>query len=102
MGPAPSSHFPAPKLKLNSIAGSATLTATVPGPGNLVLSGAAIHTRRKHASGPERVTLAVKPSAKTIKALNRNGRFGVKGTLTFTPTVGKPFTRKLTLTLTKG
>jgi hypothetical protein len=102
IGLAPSNRFPTPKLKLDSKAGSATLTTTVPGPGNLVLSGAGIHTLRKHTNGPERVTLVVKPSAKTIKVLNHGGRTRVKGSLTFTPIGGKPFTRKLMLTLTKG
>ena len=95
-------HFPPLKLKLNAKTGSATVTATVPGPGKLVLSGAAIVTQSKRAKGAGAVTLKVKPTAKTIKALDRSGRAAVRAKLVFTAPGGKPLTHSLSLTLKKG
>ncbi len=78
------------------------MSTMVPGPGKLVLSGKGIKGLTKLTKGAGPVTLAVKPSGKTRKVLEKTGRAKVKATLTFTPTGGIPSTRVVKLTLKLG
>jgi hypothetical protein len=96
---APSSAIVLAKPKYNKKTGTASLTAIVPGPGRLVLSGAGIQRLTKYAKGAGKVTLAVKPSSKTIRVLKKTGKAKVIAVITFTPTGGAPHTESKALTL---
>jgi hypothetical protein len=74
--------------------GSATLTATVPGPGELSLAGKGVKlggpASSVTATGPGNVTLVVKPKGKTKAKLRRRGKAKVNVNVTYTPTGGDP------------
>jgi hypothetical protein len=87
---APSNASALAKPKYNKKTGTAALTVSLPGPGRLVLSGAGIQKLNEYAKGTGKVTLAVKPSSKTIKALKKTGEAKIIAKVTFTPTGGSP------------
>jgi hypothetical protein len=90
------------EVQRNNTKGTAKLTTTVPGPGELVLA------RTKQVKGDEaraaaaggasartsqneiEVELAVKPRGKTKKKLNRKGKAKVKAKVTYTPDGSDP------------
>lgn len=100
--PASPPRLGAPKLKLDHKAGTATLTLAVPGPGEVVLSGAGLRRLHKPARAAGPVTLAVRPTAKTAARLRRTGKAKLDARLTFTPSAGAPSSRVVTLTLRLG
>jgi hypothetical protein len=87
------------KAELNERAGTATLTATLPGPGKLVLKGKGIKKVTKRAKRKGKVTLTVKPLPKAAKELAASGKATVAITLTFTPSGGDPRSKPVRLTL---
>ena len=91
--------LPSPKLKLNAKAGTATLTLKVPGPGTIAVSGVGIRraAKRVKAAGP--VSLTVRPSGKSAARLHRAGKVTVTAALTFTPALGSPTGRTVSLAL---
>ena len=97
--PPPSNDFTLGKPKLNKRKGTATIAATVPGPGNLLLSGKGLRKRTKTAKGAGRVKLTVKGTSKTVKKLKRKGKARVKAKVTYTPTDGTANTESKKLTL---
>jgi hypothetical protein len=99
LAPKPSNAFALSKPKLNKRKGTATLTATVPGPGRLVLEGKGIKKQTKTASSREKVELTVKPTKKLKQKLNRTGKAKVPANVTFTPTGGDPNTKSTRLRL---
>jgi hypothetical protein len=91
--------LPSPKLKLNAKAGTATLTLKVPGPGTIAVSGVGIKhlTKRVKVAGP--VSLTVRPSGKSAARLHKSGKVTVTAALTFTPALGSPSSRTVSLAL---
>jgi Tol biopolymer transport system component len=100
-GSPPSNKFSLGKLKLNKKKGTATLTALLPGPGNLVIGGKGVKGATKAAKGAGKAVLPVKAAAKALKKLNESGAVALKAKITFTPTGGSPRTQMKSLTLKK-
>src|SRR5918995_405774 len=96
--------FTLAKPKLHKRKGTATLIATVPGPGSLVLEGKRIKGQAKTANGAGEVKLPVKPRRKTRRKLRKSGKARVKANVTYTPTGGDPNTKskRLKLRLRRG
>jgi hypothetical protein len=101
--PKPSNAFTLAKPRLNKNNGTATLVATIPGSGELVLHGTGLGALTKAANGAGKVTLTVKPAKQTNRRLNRTGKANITARVTYTPTGGDPRTqsKKLTLRLTR-
>jgi hypothetical protein len=83
------------KLKRNKMKGTATLPVTVPGAGELTLSGKKVKARKAAEPLATRavarsgvVKLVVKAKGKAAKKLKRTGKTKVKVTITYTPTAG--------------
>ena len=91
--------FTLAKPKLHKRKGTATLIATVPGPGSLVLEGKRIKGQAKTANGAGEVKLPVKPRRKTRRKLRKSGKARVKANVTYTPTGGDPNTKSKRLKL---
>jgi hypothetical protein len=96
------------KPKLNKKKGTAILPVTVPGAGELALSGKGAVAQRaagavvsKTVSGPGVVRLKVKAKGKSRQKLNRTGSVNLKVTITFTPAAGNPSSRKAKIKLKK-
>jgi virginiamycin B lyase len=98
---APSDRFKLAGLKLNPRTGKATMTARVPGPGQLVLSGKGIKRESKRARRAGKLALEVVPTATTAAKLKIRGWAQVEAKVTFTPSGAEPRTRALNLTLRK-
>jgi hypothetical protein len=100
----PSNAFTLSRAKLNKKRGTATIVATVPGPGNLVLKVKGLKRLAKAASGAGEVELTVKPTRKMVRTLDRKGEAKVVARVTYTPTGGDPNTesKRLTLKLRRG
>ena len=98
----PSNSFTLSRPKLNKRNGTAGLSATVPGPGTLVLTGRGIKrfTRFVGRAGP--VKLTIKGQPRTQRRLGRTGRAPVTVRVTYTPSGGDPNTKSRTLTLMEG
>jgi len=94
-----SNAWVAAKPIFNKKAGTATLVATFPGPGTLVLAGSGVKRQSKRVTRAGKVRLTIRPSTKTAKTLERRGSATVKVTLTYTPTGGRPRARTVKLTL---
>jgi hypothetical protein len=109
----PSNGFSFGKVKKNKGTGTAILTAFVPGPGTLVLTGKGLVKQRPAGvSGSERVaarivsaagklTLKVRSKGKKKRKLNRTGKAKVQANLTYTPTGGEPNTEAKQIKLVK-
>ena len=98
-----SNKWVAAKPVLNKKAGTATLLATLPGPGKLVVTGTGVKRLTKHVTHAGKLKLTIKPSAKTAKKLKRHGTAKLKVKITYTPTGGRArsHTVKLTLKLSR-
>ena len=70
--------------------GKASVPVTIPGAGQLQLSGKGIKARSQSASGPGTVTLQIAPNSSSLKRLKRGKRVRVVVKVTFTPTGGQP------------
>lgn len=83
--------------------GSAALTAHVPNPGVVTLSGKGLKSGRgaKSAFGAGPVTFQVAPIGKFKRRLLKNGKVTLGASVTFLPTGGDPSTQQITLTLKK-
>ena len=75
----------ATKPVYNRNAGTATLVATFPGPGRLVLAGSGVRRQSRRVTRAGKIRLTIKPATKTAKTLRRHGSAKVKATLTLTP-----------------
>jgi hypothetical protein len=104
----PPNAFTLGKPKLNTKKGTANEPVTVPGPGDLTLSGKGVATQRParaaasravSAAGP--VMLLVKPKGKIRRKLNQTGQEKVKVTVTYVPTGGSPNAQTKTINLRK-
>lgn len=76
------------KATLNRKKGTATLTVTLGGPGQLTLTGKKTKRQSKAVSAAGRVKLLVKAKGKAATALRKRGKAKVKFTVTYTPTGG--------------
>jgi hypothetical protein len=86
--PPPSNAFSLGKPKLNRKAGTATEPVTLPGPGELDLTGKGVAEQHRTAAGAGELDLRVKPKGKAKRRLKRKGKAKVRITVTFTPTGG--------------
>jgi hypothetical protein len=105
----PSNTFALGKVKRNQDKGTATLTVSVPNPGELVLAGKGV--KRASAAGavvaktvtaPGDVKLKIRAKGKKKRKLNETGKVKVKPTITYTPTSGDPNTQSRRLKLKKA
>jgi hypothetical protein len=91
-----SNKFSFGTLKLNEENGTAQLTVSVPGSGNLTLGGNGLVRKRygggatasKAVGAAGKVTLLVKAKGQKKQKLNDNGKVTVRPKITFTPTGG--------------
>jgi hypothetical protein len=91
----PSNQFTLGKVTNNRRRGTATVAATVPGPGVLSVAGKGV--KPATASGitvtaPGTVTLTIRARGKSKRRLATTGRAKVKPSITYTPTDGDPNT----------
>jgi virginiamycin B lyase len=98
----PANAFALSRPKLNKRSGTATLIATVPGPGALLLTGRGIKKLTKSVRHPGRVQLTFTPQPDTSRKLGRTGRATVTVKVTYTPAGGDPNTEFKKLTLRRG
>jgi hypothetical protein len=96
------------KPKLNKKKGTAILPVTVPGAGELTMSGKGAVAQRaaravvsKAVTGPGVVNLKVRAKGKSRQKLNRTGKAKLKVTITFTPTAGNPTSKQAKVKLKK-
>ena len=74
----------------------------VPGPGELVLAKTKkVKPQDKRARATGKVRLAIKPKAKSKRALRKTGKAKVVAKVTYTPDGGEPNTEKERLKLIK-
>ena len=106
--PPPDNAITLGKPKLNKKKGTATEPVTVPGPGELSLTGASVASQRrarpmasKPVTAAGTVDLLVKPKGKTKKKLKKAGKAKAKLTITFTPTGGTANVQTTTIKLKK-
>jgi hypothetical protein len=102
----PTNTFSLGTLTRNRKKGTATLTVTLPNPGELTgsaagvtVSAAGATTRKPVAAGT--ATLLVKATGKKKRKLRRKGRAKVKLVVTYTPTGGDPSSQTLKMKLRK-
>ncbi len=88
------------KLRLNPVAGTATLKVAAFGAGKLTLTGAGVKRQSVKARSSAQLKIRPKPSVK--KRLKQNARARVKVRITFRPTGGKPIRRSKTVVLRKA
>jgi hypothetical protein len=79
--------------------GVARLTAVVPGPGRLALSGLRVLRRSVDAQSAGTLTVPIRPTPMARKTLRERGRLRVAVTVSFTPVGGVAATARRTLTL---
>jgi hypothetical protein len=98
-------EFTLGRARLNPKTGTARLAVTVPGPGELAISGtgakAAGPLVARSVSAAGTLQLLVKASGPKQRTLNRTGRVSVKPTVTYTPIGGTPSTRSTNIRLKK-
>jgi len=106
--PDPSNVIAIGKPILKRSKGTAVLPVSVPGAGNLTLSGTGLVAQRPARASVARavsaagvVNLKVKPKGKAKKKLNKIGKAKVKATVTFTPTGGNANAQPVTVKLRK-
>jgi hypothetical protein len=102
----PTNTFTLGAVTRNQSKGTATLTATVPNPGELTGSGKGIKVASsavisKSVTAPGEVRLTICAKGKKKATLNVTGKVKVKPKLTYTPTGGDPSTQSRRLKLKK-
>jgi hypothetical protein len=102
---APANRFTAPKPKLDH-SGGISLAVDAPGAGKFTATAKTGSTTYGRASGTKhakgRLTLKLKPTAAGKRALKKHTKLKLTVTITFTPTGGKPYSRKLTVTIKRA
>jgi hypothetical protein len=89
------------KVKRNKTKGTATIIATVPDPGGLVLFGKGLKRFVTTAAAPGKVKLKVRAKGNVKRALNATGRARVKARVKFSPSGISPGKAAKELTLRK-
>lgn len=97
-----SNDFRLGKLKRNKRRGTATLTAVVPGPGTLTLTGKGVRRARKRAARAGKVKLPVKTVGKAARRLNGTGKTKLRLKVVFAPDGGPPATKRRPAVLKKS
>ncbi|HEX4751406.1 MAG TPA: hypothetical protein VH268_00805 [Solirubrobacterales bacterium] len=87
------------KVKLNAKKGTATVAATVNGPGELRLSGASVKSVTVRAGGAGTVSLSIKPRGKALKQLKKTGKAKVIVKVVFSLAAGGTATATKSATL---
>src|SRR5262249_47744693 len=96
----PSNSFSLGKPKANPGRGTATVPATLPGPGELAVSGKGVRASSAGAveslkvGGPGVVKVKIKPLGKTRSRLRATGKAKVQPTIAYTPTGGDASSQK--------
>jgi hypothetical protein len=102
LGPPPSNDFSFGKVKENKRKGTAKLTVTVPGPGELDLAKTKrVRPDDEPAEVKGKEKLSIKPKGKARRKLNENGKATVKAKVTYTPDGGEPNTESKKIKLVK-
>jgi hypothetical protein len=97
----PTSTFTLDAVKRNKKKGTGLLTATVPNPGVLIVTGPGVRSATVTATAAGPVSLPIKARGAKKKALTRSGEAKVTLAVTYTPTGGDPNTRPRKLKLSK-
>jgi hypothetical protein len=102
----PTSAFTLDGISRNKKKGRATVTATVPNPGELTGAGKGVKVANaavisKTVGAPGSVKLLIKAKGKKKKKLNSTGKVKVNPKITFTPTGGDPATQSVKVMLKK-
>jgi hypothetical protein len=104
----PSNAFSIVGTQRNKKKGTATLTATVPNPGELIGSGKGVKVAgasgaviSKTVTAPGKVKLTIRAKGKKKATLNETGKVKVKPNITYTPTGGDPSTQSIKVKLKK-
>ena len=97
----PSNAIKLGKVKFNKKKGTAKLSVTVPGPGELSLTGQGVAKQKKSLKAAATAKLLVKAKGKKRKKLNTAGKAKLKAKVTFTPAGGLANTKTKKLTLKK-
>jgi hypothetical protein len=102
----PDNTFSLGRTTLNKKRGTATLTVSVPNPGELTGSGkdvkvASAAVISKTVTAPGDVKLTIRAKGKQKRKLNDTGKVTVKPRITYTPTGGDPSTQSRKLKLRK-
>jgi hypothetical protein len=95
----PSNAFRLSKLRFNRRRGTATMIATVPGPGAMTVAGRGIRRRRERAPRAGVVRLLFTPSHRTRAELLQRGTAKVRFRATYSPDGGDPRVKALTIRL---
>ena len=98
----PSNAFTLAKPKLDKKTGTATLTAMVPGPGKLVLTGTGVQRRTQRVNAAGKFKVVVKPAKSAATELKRTGSAKLIAKVTYTPTGGDPNTKSRKLGLKRS
>jgi hypothetical protein len=101
-GGTPSNEFSFGKVKKNKRKGTAKLTVEVPGPGDLALTETdKVKGSLKQADAAGDEKLAIKPTSKAKRKLNRKGKAKVDAEVTYTPELGASNTDSKSVKLKK-
>jgi hypothetical protein len=103
----PTSTFTLDAITRNKKRGTATVTATLPNPGELTGAGKGVKVANaavisNMVSAPGSVQLLIKAKGKAKKKLNSTGKVNVKPKITYTPTGGDPATKSVKVKLKKN
>jgi hypothetical protein len=89
------------KVKLNLAKGTATLPASVSGPGLLTAAGKGIVKVKRKAGGPKTIKVTIRSTGKAKMKLNATGKAKVKVKLVFKPENGASVTKTKSIVLKK-
>jgi hypothetical protein len=96
----PTNSFTLGAVIRNKKKGTATITASVPNPGDLSVSGTGVRTSSL-AAAPGEVQVTIAATGKRRKKLRRNGKVSLSPVVTFVPTGGESNAQSVTLQLKK-
>ena len=97
----PSNAFTLGQATRNKKKGIAFITATVPNPGGVTLSGKGLKTITATVAGPSGVKLKIKAKGNKQRTLDETGKVKVAPAITYTPSGGSASTQSSTLKLKK-
>jgi hypothetical protein len=105
----PDNDFTIGAIRRNRKKGTATVSVTVPNPGEVKLFGHSIKTAgasqaviAKTVTAPGEVLLKVRAKGAAARVLNENGKVKVEARITYTPTGGNPRTQARKVRLKKS
>jgi hypothetical protein len=99
--PVPVAKLKLGKVKLNLAKGTATLPASVSGPGLLTAAGKGMVKAKRKAGAPKTIKVPIRSTGKAKKKLNATGKAKVKVKLVFKPENGAPVTKTKSIVLKK-